>query len=262
MRNVHPCLVVFSTMTRPPSCPKNQDEITREWNSAAQHYDDYAAVFVRWLFHTLFLPTVQDKELFPTQTEPASITLLDFGCGTGLFVELLLRNEKMLPFVLKQVTALDVSHVMIHLLGEKLLSNEWNDRVTPICGSILDKKQQAALRSHGFEIVVAINVLSLIPPTDIQPTMRILGELLKPGGHFIHVDWANESMGFNVQNTMSMDQARVLYEFSGLSSDSLSTTPFTQPNTGEIDGESPKTDVPAVVFGVARRPHQQRDSED
>lgn len=108
---------------------------------------------------------------------PKGLTVLDFGCGTGLLTEKLSEHGAM-------VTALDSSEKMTEILSNKALK-----RVTVISAELSSEyiKSNPDLLAH-FDLIVASSVCAFLPNFD--STLKLLVSLLKPGGLFVQWDWA------------------------------------------------------------------------
>jgi SAM-dependent methyltransferase len=237
-----------------------------EWDALAGEWDDIAAGYATCLFHHCvrhqLLPSVATTTTTPATTttnttttditslpqeDPSASTgtmttigepreneiirIVDFGCGTGLFIERLVEyyctnhndNDGGHNTVAVQILAMDASSAMIRAVQEKIRNYGWNtDRitVTAIHGIILPDVMSLpevqndiveTNRNHPnssirqllqewegtVDLTIASSVLSFIPNDDLPATMMELSKLLKPqcGGRFLHSDWTVSELG-------------------------------------------------------------------
>lgn len=107
---------------------------------------------------------------------PEGLTILDFGCGTGLLTEQLAQSAR-------RVVALDSSEKMIAVLANKQLSN-----VETLCTELSEETIKSNVTLHSkFDLIVASSVCAFLP--DYEGALRLLKTLLKPNGVFVHWDW-------------------------------------------------------------------------
>ncbi len=105
-----------------------------------------------------------------------NLSVLDFGCGTGLL------SQKMSPLA-KNIVALDASEAMIEELDTKMLPN-----VEPVV-DILSRgliAQHPAFRGQ-FDCVVASSVCGFL--NNFEEAAELIYMLLEEDGIFIHWDW-------------------------------------------------------------------------
>lgn len=104
------------------------------------------------------------------------LTILDFGCGTGLL------TEKM-SLKARQILALDSSEKMISVLQSKQLSN-----VEVLATELSEEtiKSETLLNSK-FDLIVASSVCAFLP--DYDGTLQLIKSLLKADGVFVQWDW-------------------------------------------------------------------------
>jgi SAM-dependent methyltransferase len=232
-----------------------QDAVTREWDGLAGEWDDLASVYAQSLYahvttsshssswrnnfscdwQQLVTETTTTTTTTPTTTNSPNTTtvqpqpqqqqqqqqwrMVDFGCGTGLWIEQVLQQS------LKDsgscccdnnnnnewhILALDASANMIRVLREKIRNCEWTN-VQPLSTVLAqwddtpttttatannnnnnNNNNNAIILSEWWgtaDIVVAWNVLSLVPRSDQAATMRQIARLLKHNGIFCHSDW-------------------------------------------------------------------------
>jgi 2-polyprenyl-3-methyl-5-hydroxy-6-metoxy-1,4-benzoquinol methylase len=107
---------------------------------------------------------------------PEGLTILDFGCGTGLL------TAKMAP-VARRILALDTSAKMISVLKNKQLRN-----VDTLSIELSEETIKTNDLLHAkFDLIVASSVCAFLP--DYERTLQVLKTLLKPQGLFIQWDW-------------------------------------------------------------------------
>ncbi|WP_026244445.1 class I SAM-dependent DNA methyltransferase [Dasania marina] len=122
-----------------------------------------------------------------------SLSIFDFGCGTGSLTEILSPR-------VKDIIALDGSSEMIKHLANKNLNN-----VSTIPGFLT----QELIDSHPhltkkFDLIVASSVCGFLP--DYNLTLGLLKSLLKTDGIFVQWDWLsdddNSGMGLSEANAL------------------------------------------------------------
>ena len=144
--------------------------MSNEWDEYAENWD--------------IDPTVEEyaKNAFSSLLENIDInglTVLDFGCGTGLLTQLMSPN-------VNSIVAIDPSSEMIKKLDNKVLDN---------VSSISDYLSKELVRNHPelnckFDLIVASSVCGFLP--DYEETLSLLNTLLKSGGLFVQWDWLSE----------------------------------------------------------------------
>jgi SAM-dependent methyltransferase len=145
--------------------------MAEDWNDYADGWDDSSDV--RLYADRAFASLVSTVDIRAPVWK--SKRVLDFGCGTGLLA------EKVAPYV-GDLIAVDTSDKMIAVLERKKL-----DRVTALCGDILDDALRARIGPSGFDLIYASSVCGFLP--DYEKTVVSLARLLKPGGRFVQWDW-------------------------------------------------------------------------
>mmetsp|Transcript_1499 Transcript_1499/g.2033 ORF Transcript_1499/g.2033 Transcript_1499/m.2033 type:complete len:127 (+) Transcript_1499:31-411(+) len=95
---------------------------------------------------------------------------------------------------------------------------------------------------HGtVDLIVASSVMNFIPQKDLHRTMKVLGDMLRDGGLFVHSDWPkakdDDDDGFTEAS------AKELYAMGGLSCKSTEVTKFHMANDEEA----------SVFFGIAEK---------
>ncbi|MDA0367290.1 MAG: class I SAM-dependent methyltransferase [Proteobacteria bacterium] len=155
--------------------------MTDDWNDYADDWDNSGDV--KLYADRAFASLVSNIDLRAPIWK--SKRVLDFGCGTGLLA------EKVAPYV-RELIAVDTSDKMIAVLKRKTL-----DKVTALCGDILDDGFRLGVGPSGFDLIYASSVCSFLP--DFEGTVVSLARLLKPGGHFVQWDWlASGDEGFGL----------------------------------------------------------------
>ncbi|WP_407330450.1 class I SAM-dependent DNA methyltransferase [Enterovibrio sp. 27052020O] len=116
-------------------------------------------------------------------TKTKGLTVLDFGCGTGLLTEKLSLDAAL-------ITAIDPAPKMVGVLAQKGLSN-----VHAIVG-VVDEVFVRERRQSGerFDLIVASSALAFVP--DYPETIALLAMLLANNGLLVQWDWEkSESSG-------------------------------------------------------------------
>jgi SAM-dependent methyltransferase len=122
--------------------------------------DGFIDVKVRWLLE-------QEGRLGRTQ---AATRLLDFGCGTGLFLKRLRHHG-----FAGRLRGCDVAAEMI-----AEASRTWTAGPRPALDHFVPPRLPYADRQ--FDIVVASAVLHHVPPAEREPVYREISRVLVPGG--------------------------------------------------------------------------------
>lgn len=220
-------------MSRPLTA---QEKITLEWNGMAGEWDDLAAGYASGFYDKLFSAPAA------TGLDPANMshmTVLDFGCGSGLLTA-------KLRTICHKVVAIDASPAMIQVLQEKVRGGEWENvhAITAVLGDLGDERVREQVESlYGtVDLVVASSVMTFVPDEDTEATMKVLGQVLKPGGIFCHSDWPKSEAKH--PDAMSEEKAVNMYGLGGLQRESTEITPMDM-------GGGPEQ--PHVFFGVARK---------
>ncbi|WP_028025303.1 class I SAM-dependent DNA methyltransferase [Enterovibrio calviensis] len=118
------------------------------------------------------------------------LTILDFGCGTGLMTEKLSTDAA-------SIIAIDPAAKMISVLDEKDLSN-----VKTVVG-VVDEAFVRECRQAGkrFDLIVASSSLAFVP--DYHETIALLAMLLADKGLLVQWDWEkseDEGAGFTTDD--------------------------------------------------------------
>lgn len=190
-----------------------QEEVNKEWNAMAGEWDDLAGKYRDGFLQLLWEHTKLDPH------EP-SRTVVDFGCGTGLLTEAMRRLQKTQD---SKFICIDAAPAMIQAVQDKIKSGGW-DNVQAYAVALAnyetadDKVKQAinALK-RTVDLVVASSVMSFVPTEDLPATMKVLGEMLKPGGIFCHSDWP---LSEDHTNGFTEEKAKEMYQMGGLTQQS------------------------------------------
>ncbi|MFY0700986.1 MAG: class I SAM-dependent methyltransferase [Bermanella sp.] len=158
----------------------------------------------------------------------AGLTILDFGCGTGLLTQRLAKAGA-------KVVALDRSEKMVQVLLAKNLESVQ----AFACDLTAHNVDQFTALHQGFDLIVASSVCGFLD--DFDGTLNVLTSLLKPKGLFIQWDWmrseAEPDSGFDAQNLTPIYQRANLIPISIEEAFALST------DHGKL----------SVVMGVAQK---------
>jgi len=220
-----------------------QKAVNSEWNEMAGDWDDLASGYSQQFISKLWTHT----GLSSTTTNHRII--VDFGCGTGLLTERMMKAELQQSAdgsssISSKFVCIDAAQSMINVLQDKIRAGEWKN-VRAYCAVLASPKitdNQDFERLKGtVDLVVASSVMSFIPKEELQATMSALASFLKPGGVFCHSDWPlsdDNPTGFTEEKATSM------YEMGGLQKKSSSVEEFDM-------GAGQKGDV---YIGVAVKP--------
>jgi len=161
--------------------------LSNEWDEYAENWD--------------VDPTVEEyaKNAFSELSDNINIndlTVLDFGCGTGVLTQL------MSPAV-KSIVAIDPSSEMIKHLNKKSLNN---------VSSISDYLSKELVENlpelaNKFDLIVASSVCGFLP--DYESTLSLLKSLIKEGGVFVQWDWLSN----DDSSGMGLSEKRVKQAF-------------------------------------------------
>lgn len=189
------------------------------WDDYAQGWDDNPDViqYAQLAFDSLV-----------KRYDVAGLTILDFGCGTGLLSEKLAQAGA-------HVVSVDPSTKMIEILANKKIS-----QVQVLACEISPQTIAAEpLLSNDFDLVVASSVCTFLP--DFSTTLESIASLLKPEGVFVQWDWmssdANPNFGFDRQALLQA------YERAGLSLVDVAKGFTLTSNKGSMD----------VIMGIAQK---------
>lgn len=158
-------------------------------NNASRHYRGVAAHYDRLARHgaygTLaphnrggrkseYVATVFDEVLLPCIVDRGFKSLLDFGCGTGIFC------RRSAAFV-EKVTGVDVSPGVLDV-AQLLCAGIANVKLRLIDGETLP------FDDASFDCVVARETLCYVPDSNFISLLRELSRVLRPGGEFLLID--------------------------------------------------------------------------
>lgn len=120
--------------------------------------------------------------------DPAGVGLLDLGCGTGSFLEMVKDNWPSLD-----ATALDLSPAYLGK-ARATLGNAKNVRFLEA------KAEETGLPDGAFDIVTAIYLFHELPPAVRVDVAIEIARLLKPGGTLVQIDTIQygDEPGFDV----------------------------------------------------------------
>lgn len=181
-----------------------QEKVTREWDGMAGEWDDMAGGY-----RDEFVKLLWEETGFSSPESRSPLVILDFGCATGLLIEVVRKQ-------VTKVVGMDVAPSMIGVLKNKIRSGEW-DNVEAYCAiaahlAKADPEAKAALEAlkGKVDIVTASSVLSFVPQEDMEATIQFLGSLLKPEtGILCHTDWPKGDKhpdGFTAEKALEMYQ--------------------------------------------------------
>jgi SAM-dependent methyltransferase len=210
-----------------------QAKLTAEWNGMAGEWDDLAGGYASGFYEKLWETTSLD----PSSKQ---LTVVDFGCGTGLLTAKLRK-------VCSKVVAIDASPRMIEALEEKIRGGEWDNvqAFVTVLGDLSSANESIRQKVEGMygtvDLIVASSVMSFIPAEDMEATMKVIGRLLKPNGIFHHSDWPKSEAKH--PDAMSEGKALKIYGMGGLNAESMHI----------IQTEMGGPEHPEVFFGVAKK---------
>jgi len=147
---------------------KNYDKnsVQKEYAQLAQKYDD------KWRFYVeaTLQETLKKIELHPGES------LLDIGCGTGVFLESL---EKKYPDAI--LSGVDPTQEMLDIARKRLskkvhIEQSWAEKLP--------------FEAENFDLIVSCNMFHYIrePMVALKEIMRVL----KPGGKVVITDWCDD----------------------------------------------------------------------
>ncbi len=142
------------------------EDAVKEWDESADGWDGDEATqaYAAGAFSSLVA-------LIAPETVDG-MTVLDFGCGTGLLTQHLVAGG------VSELHAVDTSPAMLAVLDAKIADRSWSNVST---------SQTLPIERGGFDLVVCSSVLSFVD--DYLATVSELVTLLAPGGHFVQWDW-------------------------------------------------------------------------
>merc|ERR1711920_58216 len=214
-----------------------QEKVNNDWNAMAVEWDGMEPVK---MYRNNFLKTLWETTGLKESDERV---VIDFGCGTGLLTEAM---RKLAPPSSKFI-CLDPATAMTNVVQEKIQARKWMNVqvhcVTLANNQSADNKSAVDLENlkGTVDLIVASSVMTFVPQSDLEATMKALGGFLKPGGLFVHSDWVEDSE--NHPDGYTEEKAKSTYALGGLQPKSVETKTF---QMGEM--EAP------VLFGVAEKP--------
>jgi SAM-dependent methyltransferase len=157
------------------------DWFEQEVNYASQISDD--------LYHKL-------RTEFVLRLFPAEVNLVvDFGCGEGFFSELMLRRK-----FAKKVIGLDPSPNLIEIASKnQYLSHNQNCKI-----SLGGASELADIQESSVDLVIALNVLAYMKPSEESLFYKESSRILKPGGYLL-VTHSNVLFDMFTMNNLTVD---------------------------------------------------------
>jgi 2-polyprenyl-3-methyl-5-hydroxy-6-metoxy-1,4-benzoquinol methylase len=145
------------------------NEETREaWNQNAAFWDERMGEGNDFVEVLIWPPTERLLALRPGER------VLDIACGNGL-------TSRRLAALGAEVVAFDFAEAMIAHAVER--TTEYTERIEYL---VLDATDEAALLALGEgQFDAALCNMALFDMADIEPLMRALARLLRPGGRFV-----------------------------------------------------------------------------
>ncbi|WP_010582201.1 class I SAM-dependent methyltransferase [Schlesneria paludicola] len=138
------------------------------WNSNADYWDSHVGEGHSWVEELIWPATKRLLELSP------QVNILDIGCGNGLYARRLAECGA-------SVVAFDFSEGMIH--NARRRTTRHLDRIEYRVLDATDEPQLRQLGENAFDSAISMMVLFDIPVID--PLLRALAALLRPGGTFV-----------------------------------------------------------------------------
>ncbi len=173
------------------------DNARIDWNEHAEYWDDLdeAKDYAKKIFH-----------LLTDRINLDNLTILDFGCGTGLLTDYMRKDAR-------HIVAVDSAEKMIEVLNGKHYKN-----VETIVGELSNVTvDQNSILQNKFDLIVAASVCAFLP--NYQEVLAIIKSLLKPNGVFVQWDWLRSEKDPNFGFTEEM--IRNNYEIAGLKVESV-----------------------------------------
>lgn len=172
----------------------NDTAESNPWDESAAGWDDEPAVqkYAAAAFGSL-VAALDERGL-----SVSGATVLDFGCGTGLLTEQLVRDAE-------SIDAVDTSTAMIRALAAKVATRGWRHVRT-------SEEIPASTRSH--DLVVCSSVCSFVD--DYPGTVQQLVALLRPGGTFVQWDWERDDTASTDDDGLSRSEIGRALDAAGL----------------------------------------------
>ncbi len=154
----------------PPTGEALPGEVRTIWNTLAPFWDE---VFGEGnVFHRELIAPATERLL---DIKPGE-AVVDIACGNGAFS----RRQAMLG---ARVVACDVSEVFIERAGARTAGHAHADRITYRVVDAAREAELLALGEGAFD--AAVCTMALMDMAEIDPLLRTLPRLLKPGGRFV-----------------------------------------------------------------------------
>jgi 2-polyprenyl-3-methyl-5-hydroxy-6-metoxy-1,4-benzoquinol methylase len=205
---------IFTFLVTAESCvimsTSAQEIVNKEWNAMAGEWDDLASGY-----RDAFVKVLWER----TKLNPAEKrVVVDFGCGSGLLTEAMHRSSPESEFI-----CIDAASSMVRAVQDKIRSGDWKN-VKAYCIALSNYESASkdvqvdldALQGK-VDLVVASSVITFVPSSDLPATMRVLGDLLKPGGLFCHSDWPKSDES---PEGFTEEKAEGVFKMGGLTKDS------------------------------------------
>lgn len=195
--------------------------MSETWNKAAKEWDSNADViaYSEEAYHTLC-----------QWLNIEGLTILDFGCGTGLLAEKMAQKAK-------RILALDTSEGMITVLKNKRLKN---------VDTLVAELSEATIMANDllkleFDLIVASSVCAFLE--NYESTLLLFKKLLKPNGIFIQWDWLKQE----ADSTFGFSKAMIESAFNKANLEIVSIS--------QVFSLANKTGTMPVLMGVAKNSH-------
>ena len=146
---------------------KDIDHSKIDWNEHAEYWNE---------FDDAKLYTKNIYQLLSDRIDLKNLTILDFGCGTGLLTDYMTKKAK-------QIVAVDYAEKMIQVLNNKNYTNV-ETIAAELSQNTIDRNP--ALQTK-FDLIVAASVCAFLP--NYEEVLTIIKSLLKPDGIFVQWDW-------------------------------------------------------------------------
>lgn len=157
----------------------NYSITTKEYKTLSKSYDSRFQAYIQ---------SVTNKIVIATKTAETG-RMLDLGCGTG---EVLLKLAQTYPNI-QELAGIDLSEDMLALAKGKLGAFK-NTMLSQ--GNI----EHIPYADKHFDLVVSSGVLHYV--NDPEGMAREVNRVLKPQGHFVLIDMANESLVTKVSSVL------------------------------------------------------------
>ncbi len=109
-------------------------------------------------------------------------SVLELGCGNGQFAKELFSRGHLGPY-----TGLDSNADFVKIAQNNLPGN---GKISLVLGDLTSTAWHKSLPANQFDLIIAFAVLHHIPDSELRKRIiQKIGELLPPGGRFIHSEW-------------------------------------------------------------------------